>query len=73
MLQPAGHHLATRQPRLTRPATITPANDNGSGRRVTVRLAPPTLITTAEIEVFSLLLAEMASVVAANDNRPDTA
>lgn len=70
MLQPAGQ-LTTRHPQPSRPTSISPVNDNGSGRRVTVRLAPPASITTAEIEVFSLLLADMASVVAANDNSPD--
>lgn len=67
MLQPVGHQV-TRNPSRARPTSITPANDNGSGRRITVQLALPTSITTAEVEVFSLLLADMTSVVAANDN-----
>lgn len=65
--------LDARHPPPTRSASMTPANDNGRGRRVTVQLALPTSITTAEVEVFSLLLAEMEPLVAANDNCPGTA
>lgn len=46
--------------------TIRAANDN-SGRRVIVKLKPPLDITTAEIEVFGALLAELEAATA-NDN-----
>ncbi|MGN6365899.1 hypothetical protein [Asticcacaulis taihuensis] len=48
--------------------SIRAANENG-GRRVIVELKPPPTITTAEIEVFGALLADL-ELVAANDNEP---
>lgn len=45
---------------------IRAANDNG-GRKITIKLKPPSNITVAEIEVFGALLAQLEAA-AANDN-----
>lgn len=53
-----------------RPAWPRPARAANENRRVVLRLRPPKSITTVEIEVFGVFLAECAT---ANDNPADTA
>lgn len=63
MIAPASH-TPPKRGRSTK--ALAAANDNG-GRRVIVRLAAPSAITTAEVEVFGAILSDLEAL-AANDN-----